>query len=422
MIQKLRRKLVLIVMSVLAIILLAIFFVMLFTTQKNNERMSIGALQQALNEHSFSHGMKPPFGGSKSPSPSPSREPTPQMRLPVLIVETDEAGNISPISNQLHFIEESDIAPIVELASNKAGSMGILSNYALRYLRENTESGTRIAFIDISMEQEILKTLIVNSLFVGGSAILCFFILSLFLARWAVHPVEVAWEQQKQFIADASHELKTPLTVILSNANMLRAEGSLGDDKNIRRMEHIHAEAVRMKQLVEDMLLLAKSDSQEKTEIHNVVDFSYLVKSAVLIYEPIIYDEAKSLSYEIEDNLPVLGDASRLEQMMHILLDNARKYSSANGAIRVYLRKTENRNLLLEVSNEGTPIPREDLQKIFLRFYRRDRSRSGHGSFGLGLSIAQSIVHGHKGKIWADSNGKSNNSLYVTLPLSTPEP
>jgi signal transduction histidine kinase len=108
--------------------------------------------------------------------------------------------------------------------------------------------------------------------------------------------------------------------------------------------------------------------------------------------------------------------------MMHILLDNARKYSSANGAIRVYLRKTENRNLLLEVSNEGTPIPREDLQKIFLRFYLRDRSRSGHGSFGLGLSIAQSIVHGHKGKIWADSNGKSNNSLYVTLPLSTPEP
>ena len=419
MIQKLRRKLVLIVMSVVAIILLAIFVTMLLTTQKNNERMSIGALHQALNMRSFPRDMKPPLVDSR---PSPSQGSASQMRLPVLIIEIDEAGNISPISNQLHFIEESDVAPIVELASNKAESMGILSNYALRYLRDNTESGTRIAFIDISMEQEIFKTQIANSLFVGGLAILCFFILSLFLARWAVRPVEVAWKQQKQFIADASHELKTPLTVILSNADMPCAEKSLGEDKNIRRIEHIHAEAVRMKQLVEDMLILAKSDNIEKTEIHYLVDFSYLVKSAVLMYEPIIYDEGKRLSYEIEDNLSVFGDASRLQQMIHILLDNARKYSSAYGAIRVCLSKMEHKGLLLKVSNEGTPIPREDLQKIFLRFYRRDGSRSGHGSFGLGLSIAQSIVHGHKGKIWADSNGKSNNSLYVTLPLSTPEP
>ena len=419
MIQKLRRKLVLIVMSVVAIILLAIFFAMLFTTQTNNERMSIGALHQALNMRSFPHDVKPPFVDS---SPTPSQGAVPQTRLPVLIVEIDGEGTISPISNQLHFIEKSDIAPIVELASDKAENMGVLSNYALRYLRENTENGTRIAFIDISMEQEILKTQIINSLFVGGSAILCFFILSLFLARWAVRPVEVAWEQQKQFIADASHELKTPLTVILSNADMLRTEGILGEDKNIRRMEHIHAEAVRMKQLVEDMLILAKSDSSEKAEILNLVDFSYLVKSAVLMYEPIIYDDGKRLSYEIEDNLSVFGNASRLQQMIHILLDNARKYSSAYGAIRVCLSKMEHKGLLLKVSNEGTPIPKEDLHRIFLRFYRGDESRSGHGSFGLGLSIAQSIVHGHKGKIWADGDGKSNNSFYVTLPLSSPGP
>lgn len=117
MIQKLRRKLVLIVMSVVAIILLAIFVTMLLTTQKNNERMSIGALHQALNIRSFPRDMKPPLVDSR---PSPSQGPASQMRLPVLIIEIDEAGNISPISNQLHFIEESDVAPIVELASNKA--------------------------------------------------------------------------------------------------------------------------------------------------------------------------------------------------------------------------------------------------------------------------------------------------------------
>lgn len=230
--------------------------------------------------------------------------------------------------------------------------------------------------------------------------------------------MEVAWEQQRQFIADASHELKTPLTVILSNADMLSEEKSLGERKNIRRVEHINAEAVRMKQLVEDMLILAKSDSSEKAEILNPVDFSYLVESAVLMYEPIIYDEGKSLSYELADNLSVLGDGSRLQQMVHILLDNARKYSSAKGAINVCLTKAENKGLLLEVRNEGIPIPKEDLQKIFLRFYRRDESRSEHGSFGLGLSIAQSIAHDSKGKIWAESDGKSTNSFYIALPLT----
>lgn len=415
MIKRLRRKLVLIVMVVVALILLAIFFTMLFTAQKNSEQMSLGMLRQALNMRSFSNGEKRPAVDN---APSPSQGLAPQTRLPVLIVEVDHAGNASVLSNQLHFIEEKDIAPLTGLAASKAEKAGILSDYALRYLREPAEGGVRIAFIDISIEQEILKTQIVNSLLIGGLAMLAFFILSLFLARWAVRPVELAWEQQKQFIANASHELKTPLTVILSNADMLHAEKNPADAKNTRRLEHIHAEAVRMRQLVEDMLILAKTDSQEKAEMQAVVDFSYIIKSAVLMYEPIIYDEGKALSYEIENNLCVMGDTPPLQQMIHILLDNARKYSSAHGAIHVQLSKAENKRLLLKVSNEGAPIPKEDLKKIFLRFYRRDASRSEHGSFGLGLSIAQSIAHGYKGSIWADSDGKSSNSFFISLPLA----
>lgn len=414
MIKRLRRKLVLIVMAVVALILLAIFFTMLMTTQRNNERMSIALLQQALKNRSFSVGMEPPAVDRKS---FPVQGPTPRMRQPVLTIEISPDSEVSVLSNQLHYIDKSDIATIVELAADMPENIGILSNYALRYMRENTESGTRIAFADISVEQEILRTLIVNSLTVGGFAMLSFFILSLFLARWTVKPVEVAWEQQKQFIANASHELKTPLTVILSNAYMLQTEKNHEDGMNNRRIEHIHAEAVRMKQLVEDMLILARSDSQEKAEIHGVVDFSYIVKSVILMYEPIFFDEGKTLSYELEDNLEVRGDASRLQQVVHILLDNARKYSNPSGITNVRLRKIEHNRLLLKVSNEGTPIPKEDIKKIFLRFYRRDEARSEHESFGLGLSIAQSIIHLHKGNIWADSDGKSTNSFYISLPL-----
>ncbi len=232
MIKKLRRKLVLIVMSVVTTMLLAIFFTMLYTVQKNNEQMSIVALRQALNTHNM-HPFaseekrldeKPDFSNNRPPTPQKS---APQTRLPVLVAEMDKDGNISLISNQLYFIQETDVSAIVELAASKSNNVGILSDYTLRYLRENTKNGTRIAFIDIYIEQEMLKKQVFNSLLIGGLAMLSFFVLSLFLARWAVRPVETAWEQQKQFVANASHELKTPLTVILSNADMLRTEKTL---------------------------------------------------------------------------------------------------------------------------------------------------------------------------------------------------
>lgn len=414
MIKKLRRKLVLIVMAVVTLILLGIFLTLLVTTQKNNERMSVGILYHALDIRSFPGTTKPPLGANTL---FPSESVAPNMRAPVLVVRVDNDGSIRIASNQFYFIEEADIEPITELALSTSDSLGVLKDYKLRYLRETTELGTRIAFTDISMEQEMLRIQMANSLLIGGAAMLAFFFLSLFLSHWAVRPVAVAWERQKQFIANASHELKTPLTVILSNADMLRTGKSFVEDKDARRLEHIHAEAVRMKQLVEDMLTLARSDSMEGARIHGTVDFSYVVKSAVLMYEPIIYDEGKKLSFEISDRLSVTGDMPRLQQVVHILLDNAHKYAPPGGAIRVDLSKAEHKKLLLKVSNEGAPIPQNELAHIFLRFYRRNESRSEHGSFGLGLSIAQSIVSEHKGRIWAESDEKQGNYFYVSLPL-----
>ena len=172
-----------------------------------------------------------------------------------------------------------------------------------------------------------------------------------------------------------------------------------------------------MKQLVEAMLTLAKSDDVVGSNVHGRVDFSYIVKSAVLMYEPIAFDEKKKLTCEIESGLYVLGDEQRLQQVIHILLDNAQKYSSAEGAIHVRLNRPEGQALLLMVENEGEPIPERELDSIFLRFYRRDESRSGHESFGLGLSIAQSIIDEHKGKIWAESDGVSKNRFYIKLAL-----
>ncbi|MFT4105594.1 MAG: HAMP domain-containing sensor histidine kinase [Lacrimispora sp.] len=415
MIRKLRIKFILIVMSIVSVILLAIFFTMMVTAQRNNERMSEGMLRQAIKAGPYPHNGGQPAGDAR---PLPPGEEGPGRRFPVLVVDVEEDGSVSAVVSQLHFLDEEDIKPLARMALTREDDLGILPDYELRYLREIREGGSRIAFADISMEKEMMKAQIGNSLLIGGASMAAFFLITIFLARWAVRPVEIAWDRQKQFIANASHELKTPLTVILSNAGMLRTGNSFEDEKAVRRLDHIHAEAMRMKQLVEDMLFLARSDHGERSQVYAAVDFSYLVTSAVLVYEPVIYDEEKEFSYEIEDRLSVMGDEARLQQVIHILLDNAGKYSPSGGSIRLTLQKGEHNTLLMKVSNEGEPIPKEELEQIFLRFYRCDDSRSGHGSFGLGLSIAQSIVNDHKGKIWAESDGKSGNHFFVSLPLA----
>lgn len=402
-------------MTVVTLILLAIFITILKATQRNNERMSVGMLQQALTiKFSPHNNISLP---SETTPPFPSNGNLMNMRMSVLIIEVDTDGIVSTITNQLHFIENTDIKPISKLVLDGEGETGIVPEYKLRYLRRNTSNGFHIALADISIEQEILNTQIKNVLLIGSVAMFAFFLLSIFLSRWAVRPIEIAWERQKQFIANASHELKTPLTVILSNADMLKTDKSFEDEKNIRRMEHIHAEAMRMKKLVEDMLTLVKSDNMETQSIHSLVDFSYILKSAVLMYEPIIFDDGKKLSYKIETGLSVMGDAQELQQTIYILLDNALKYSPTEGSINIELYRLEGKTLLLKVKSDGMPIPVNELENIFLRFYRRDEARSEHDSFGLGLSIAQNIINWHNGKIWAESSEKLGNIFYVILSL-----
>lgn len=412
MIQKLRRKFIFILMSVVTLILLAVFVSMLLSTSSNTQRMSETMLQQALR-------MQPPPKDLRPPQVEGGRNPvgtvSPNTRIPIMVAEIGADRTISFLTNQLYFIEEDEAKSAVRAAMDAEEDSGILKNYELRF--QKSDDGIRIALADISMEREMLRSLIINSLMIGGAALAVFFLVSIFLSRWAVRPAELAWKKQRQFVADASHELKTPLTVILSNAEMLSADGTFTDERNSRRMEHIRAEAARMKKLVEDLLTLAKTDSTKGTLVRERVDFSFLMTSTVLTFEPIVFDDRKKLTYEVQDKIFVAGDAQRLQQLLSILLDNAVKYCPSGGLITTHLKETDKRTALLTVFNDGDPIPKEEIAQIFQRFYRIDQSRSAHGSFGLGLAIAESIVREHGGEIWVESDGENGNCFFVALSL-----
>jgi two-component system sensor histidine kinase CiaH len=414
MIRRLRHRFVSIVMAVVTLILVATFLTILITTQRNNVKTSTQLLYQAVRRP-IPIMIEPPLPDDL-PLPRPPSIPVPDRR-PVLILSLRKDGAINVVTNQLHFISDVEVESIVQQVISHDDELSVLQNQRLRCLREDTDDGVIVACADISQEQQMLRSLVVSSLGIGSLALVIFFILSIKLAHWAVHPIQVAWEQQEQFITNASHELKTPLTVILTNAELLGNDVAATDAKNARRIEHIQVEASRMKHLIEAMLTLARLDNTLPYS-HTKTDWSYIVKSAVLMHEDIIYTAGKQLLYDIEDQLYIQGDERQLNQVVEILLDNACKYTAANGVVSVSLCRGEHKTALLTVSNSSEPIPKEELANIFLRFYRRDKARGTHGSFGLGLAIAQKIVEEHKGRIWADSDGQSTNYFYVLLPLS----
>ena len=275
--------------------------------------------------------------------------------------------------------------------------------------------GQHIVFADISVETNTMKSLVRNCLIIGVVGFLAFLLISLFLARWAVKPVEQAWKQQRQFVADASHELKTPLTVITTNAELLQNVNCSEEDRaqfsdNILTMSH------QMRGLTESLLELARVDNGTVNMTFAETDLSQLVNSAVLPFEAVFFEKGQSFSTQIQGGIRAKISETHIRQVVDILLDNAQKYAGAGAQVLLELKTIGRGECILAVSNTGEPISREDLKNIFKRFYRVDCARSMNHSYGLGLSIADTIVQAHKGKIWAQSeNGV--NTFFVQLPV-----
>ena len=231
--------------------------------------------------------------------------------------------------------------------------------------------------------------------------------ISIMLTRWLVKPVEEAFNKQRQFVFDASHELKTPLAVIIASAEMLEK-----NPKEKKWLSNIKSEADRMNKLVINLLELAKTESLPSKLKYSTVNLSKEIERSILTFEGLVFEKNLEIDYDIEDNIEFSCDLDKIKELLSILLDNAIKHSYDNAKIRVNLFK-EKENIIIEVINNGDDIPKDKQNKIFERFYRVDEARNrNENRYGLGLAIAKNIVDIHQGKISVTS---SNN--YTTFKV-----
>lgn len=398
MIKKLRLKFVCIMMGIVTTMLCVILGLIMGFTHQGLEKDCLDTLQKAADNPGFLIETHEAASG-----------------LPYFIMRKDILGNLQ-VAGTVYFdrYEPAELQRFWDTAIESDGKIGQLREYGLKYWKVTGRGGVRCVFVDIRMQQLTMKNLARTCLAVGVAALALMLGLSVLLARWAVAPVDKAWQQQRQFVADASHELKTPLTVIMTNAELLQTGGT--EEERQQFAFSILTMSRQMRGLVEGLLELARVDNGSVTTCFAPMDLSALISDSLLPFEPLFFERSLELAAFVEEHVVVKGSTAHLHQVIDILLDNALKYAEAPGCVRVRLARQGSHGVL-SVSTPGAAISKEDLRNIFKRFYRIDKARSRSGSFGLGLSIAQRIVEEHKGRIWAESAG-GNNTFFVELHLN----
>lgn len=410
MIKRLKLKLVVINMLIVVAVLSAAFAFLYLTTYKKYYDDSISAMKDALNTP-FDFDTHFDVGKDASKRPSSNA-------IVTFYVTVGKGGKVGAlIGNNVTVTDEEKFAKLVRECFSSEDKIGVIKREELRYMVAKSRFyGDVVAFADISAEIEALSRLKTLCLAIGAAAFAIFLAISVLFANWAVNPVKRSVEKQNRFIADASHELKTPLTVVLANAELLSASPEATVAEKQKQIEHIKSEANNMNMLVCDMLTLAKSDfAKKEKQSLEPVNVSEILSSVVLAFEAPVFESGKTLESNIEDSLFISGAEKSLERLFYILLDNAVKYSNEGGSIDVFLYETAGR-VNVTVRNSGLPIPSEHLPHVFDRFYRPDDARSRQsGGFGLGLSIAKDTVEKHGGRISVESSDEIGTAFNISF-------
>lgn len=391
MFRKSRRKIVVVIMAVLIVLLLGTLCVIYSSSyievyQRNQDMLEHHI--ELYESRNASGGVNPPANTSKPDSPLDFDDTTFQLSTFYTVLISAE-GTVLDVDNVSSGYSDDELAKIALKIVNQK-SRGEIGNLLYRY--ETYDDGILVAFMDNAIIRENITTLFRYTIIFGSIVVILMFFLARFAAKKIVMPLEESYQRQKQFISDAGHELKTPVSVVNANVEMLERE--IGCNQWLANIQYENA---RMGALVTQLLELARTEQiiPEMTE----VDLSRLVMGETLPFESVAYEHAIQLESSIADNIRVLGNAHQLSQLVSILIDNGIRHSKSDRSVVISLFP-EKKNAILSVVNEGVPIPEEQRELLFERFYRADEARNGDdGHYGLGLAIAKSIVLAHSGTI-----------------------
>lgn len=311
------------------------------------------------------------------------------------VIMADKNGNFLASLNNDE-LDSSVAQQYVSAILKNGASCGMLNSY--QFCRLDKSNGTVMVFTDKSAELDMLDQLMHTTILIGIISFALLSVLAFFLSKKSIQPIKIAFEKQKQFVSDASHELKTPLTIISANADVLTDE--IGENK---WLTYIKAQTARMNVLVNDLLNLTRLENNTSDFIFSEFDLSKAIENTALPFECQAFEDNKTFNIDIQEGLTVNGSERHIKQMAAIFIDNALKYSNDGGSVQITLSAQGDKKTL-SVFNTGCGIRDDEKNKIFERFYRSDDSRARTtGGYGLGLAIAKSIIDKHKFKVTVDN-------------------
>ena len=412
MIYRLQRKFVLIsTVAVLSVVALVFGVILVLNVSSMNRNMDMladqvseggGRFPISFDEISFPDKIPPineqDFEFMTPETPFSTRHFT---------VFFDKNGEVTQtFTESIHSITEEVAIEYAQSAIENGGERGWILSY--RYKVVYTEKGCGVVLVDGSTSRFLLMQSTTSAGIVLLACAALVLILIFLLSKKAVKPIAESYEKQKQFITDANHELKTPLTLIMANAEI--AELELGQNE---WLDDIRAEGHRMTELVNQLVALSRMDEDGHKMNITEVSLGELVADTVSEFEPLARERGKALTVSVDKEITYLGDEALLHRLVGILMDNAIKYCDNDGEISVTLRR--GRRTVLTVENAYADANEIELNRLFDRFYRADKARKFTGGYGVGLSMAKAIVENHKGEITAYKKDGTHIGFKVVL-------
>ena len=382
MIRRLRLKFICVNMLIVTVMMGVIFGLVYHFTQTGLETQSVSMLQSIAAE---------PF------RPNRPGKPPEGVQLPFFMLELDEDGSLTAAGSGYYDLTDEELLnTLVSAADESDVPIGMLPEYGLRYCRSVTPFGERIVFADMSSEQTMLSHLLQTCAVIAVLCFAAFLLISWLLARWAVQPVEKAWQQQRQFVADASHELKTPMTTIAGYTDGI-LDGTIPPENEKQYLQIIANESRRLSRLVRRMLDVSQLQAMDPLRNGNHFDICESMRRVLISMEKKINDRHLDVEADIPDEpILVLGDNDMITQVLYNLLENAAKFAREGSTLYLGVAMMDGK-ARVTVRNVGDTIPAEELPLLFERFHKSDKSRSeDKDGYGLGLYIVKTILQQHK--------------------------